>query len=208
MKTIDKSLIYNNFRHRYKNFLLLTDEEKQTVLSWRNHENVRKWMYNAEAIPMQNHLRFIETLKNREDCHYWLTYKDQQPYGVVSITDIDTSHSSAEVGLYRNPQIQDNGGGLDFYWTYYDFLFFQLNFDILKAGMVSDNAIAILLNSFLGFRKTGLKVLSASREERLFYTATCLKRDVEIGWQKKNNLREMLVYYKSTTFAEWKDKLC
>jgi UDP-4-amino-4,6-dideoxy-N-acetyl-beta-L-altrosamine N-acetyltransferase len=201
---IDKSRIYKHNNYQYKNFVLLTKEEKEMVWSWRNHDNVRKWMYNSDLIPWENHLNFIISLEQRTDCVYWMVYKNNQPYGVVNITDVDYSKRIGEVGLYRNPLIQDNGGGLDFYYNYYDFLFFSIGFEMLKAGMSPHNDIAILLNSFLGFKYIDIKV---TNEEKSFYEALCIKKNIEKDWAYKNNLKDMLKYLKSPSFAEWKNAL-
>jgi UDP-4-amino-4,6-dideoxy-N-acetyl-beta-L-altrosamine N-acetyltransferase len=201
---IDKSHIYIHNNYQYKNFILLTDEEKAMVWSWRNDENVRKWMYNSDLITLENHLNFIISLQQRTDCFYWIVYKNSQPYGVVNITSVDEEKGFGEVGLYRNPSLQDNGGGLDFYYNYYDFLFFSIGFEILKAGMSPHNDIAILLNSFLGFKCTGI---IAANEVKYFYEALCIKKNIEKEWANKNNLREMLKYLKSPYFTEWKDVL-
>jgi UDP-4-amino-4,6-dideoxy-N-acetyl-beta-L-altrosamine N-acetyltransferase len=200
---IDKSYIYTHNSYQYKNFILLTDEEKRMIWLWRNNDNVKKWMYNSHPISLENHLNFITSLEQRTDCYYWIVYKNNQPYGVVNITDVDYEKRFGEIGLYRNPLIQDNGGGLDFYYNYFDFLFFSIGFEILKAGISSHNDIAILLDSFLGFKYTGLK---SDDEERVFYEAICIKKEIEKEWSNKNNLREMLKYFKSDSFAEWKNK--
>jgi UDP-4-amino-4,6-dideoxy-N-acetyl-beta-L-altrosamine N-acetyltransferase len=173
------------------------------VWLWRNNENVRKWMYNSDMISLENHLDFIISLEQRTDCYYWLVYKDTQSYGVVNITDIDSEKRTGEIGLYRNPVIQDNGGGLDFYYNYYDFLLFSIGFEILKAGMLSDNDIAILLNSFLGFKYVGTKL---NNEGKMFYEAICTKKEIEKEWTTKTDLRKMLKYLKSNSFAEWKER--
>jgi UDP-4-amino-4,6-dideoxy-N-acetyl-beta-L-altrosamine N-acetyltransferase len=198
---INKSQIYKHGNYQYKNFILLDKEEKEMIWIWRNHDNVRKWMYSSELIPWENHLKFVTSLKQRTDCYYWLVSKNEQPYGVVNITDIDEEKRIAEIGLYRNPSLQDNGGGLDFYFTYFDFLFFSIGFETLKAGMSPYNSIAILLNSFLGFKYTAVKTDSKGN---LFYEAICTKKDIEKEWGTKNNLRAMLKYFKSPYFAEWK----
>jgi RimJ/RimL family protein N-acetyltransferase len=157
-------------------------------------------MYNSDLISFENHSNFITSLEQRADCYYWIVYKNNQPYGVVNITDVDNKQRIGEIGLYRNPAIQDNGGGLDFYYSYYDFLFFSIGFETLKAGIFSDNNIAILLNSFLGFKCIGIK---PNNEEKIFYEAICKKKEIEKEWANKNNLREMLKYLKSDSFAEW-----
>jgi UDP-4-amino-4,6-dideoxy-N-acetyl-beta-L-altrosamine N-acetyltransferase len=196
---INKSITYTHNHFRYKNFVSLTEDEKLTVWHWRNDENIRKWMYNRDFIPVEQHLRFVDSLITRDDCYYWLVFKDSEPYGVVYITDFDRQKNKVEVGLYRDPYFPDMGGGLDFYWNFYGLLMFDLEIDKLKAGIAKENGIAILLNSFLGFVKTGEKAVG----DQFFYDAICMKTTIENDWESKNDLREMLRYYKSLEFAKW-----
>ena len=57
-------------------------------------------MYNTGIISEQDHLSFIENLRNREDCYYWCVYDNEKPIGVVNIIDVeitqfDTTHDCA-----------------------------------------------------------------------------------------------------------------
>jgi UDP-4-amino-4,6-dideoxy-N-acetyl-beta-L-altrosamine N-acetyltransferase len=201
---IDKARIYIHNNYQYKNFVLLTEEEKEIVWLWRNHYEVRKWMYNPEIISLENHLNFINFLERQTDRYYWVAYKNNQPYGVVNIIDVDDKKRTGEVGLYRNPLIEDNGGGLDFYYTYYDFLFFSIGLETLIAGISSYNNIAMLLNSFLGFNPVGIKT---DDDDRIFYKAVCIRKNIEKEWRDKNNLRAMLKYFKSPSFVGWKNSI-
>ena len=45
------------------NFIDLELEEKEMILKWRNHPEIRKWMYNQDEIKLEEHLSFIESLK-------------------------------------------------------------------------------------------------------------------------------------------------
>jgi hypothetical protein len=198
MQQIDKNIIYTANQYQYKSFALLSPKERQDILNWRNHEAIRLMMYNSDIITLDEHLSFINSLDNRDDRYYWLAFKESTPYGIVYIADI-TGDGSAEVGLYRNPQISDNAGGLDLYWNFYNFLFFQLDFCSLVAGMDIRNKVAILLNSFLGFKYAHTKNIN----DRQFLMAICSKEDIKNDWYNKNNLREMLKYYQSDTFKNF-----
>ena len=86
-------------RIRFKNFINLTDDEKLLVLEWRNSDRVRSKMANTEIIPKENHLKFIESLKTRNDCKYWLFMIDDVPVGVYDIVKIN-SNGIGEGGSY------------------------------------------------------------------------------------------------------------
>lgn len=44
------------------NFIKLSDEERKMVLDWRNHENIRKWMYSDDIITEEGHANFVDKL--------------------------------------------------------------------------------------------------------------------------------------------------
>jgi len=47
------------------NFIDLELKEKEMILEWRNHPDIRKWMYNQDEIKFEEHLSF-----NREKINY------------------------------------------------------------------------------------------------------------------------------------------
>ena len=46
------------------NFINLNLEQKKMILEWRNNPDIKIWMYNQDEIKLENHLSFIENLKN------------------------------------------------------------------------------------------------------------------------------------------------
>ena len=57
------------------NFIDLELKEKEMILEWRNHPDIRKWMYNQDEIKFEEHLNFIDSLKLRKDKLYFLVKK-------------------------------------------------------------------------------------------------------------------------------------
>lgn len=89
------------------NFTDLSLEEKKMVLKWRNHLSVRKWMYTQEEIPLENHLKFIESLNQSNNKLYFLVKKDDNYLGVIDFTNI--MDNSTDIGLYANPKLRGVG---------------------------------------------------------------------------------------------------
>ena len=48
-----------------------TRKKKEMILKWRNHPDIRKWMYNQDEIKFEEHLNFIDSLKLRKDKLYF-----------------------------------------------------------------------------------------------------------------------------------------
>ena len=94
---IDKQIIYQVNDYTFTNFILLDEEMIKQVWQWRNDPQIRKYMYNKEIIPLEDHFRFVQSLKERSDVAYWLVRKGEEPIGVTNLTDIDIEMSSAEL---------------------------------------------------------------------------------------------------------------
>jgi UDP-4-amino-4,6-dideoxy-N-acetyl-beta-L-altrosamine N-acetyltransferase len=65
-------------------------------------------MLNSNEISLNEHLSYIESLKNRSDKRYFLVQKGNDYLGVVDLIDITTT--SAEIGIYVNPDKRGVGG--------------------------------------------------------------------------------------------------
>ncbi|MBR1617023.1 hypothetical protein IJ670_02620 [bacterium] len=85
---------------KFKNFTKISEEEKRLVLEWRNSDRVRQKMANTEIISLENHLKFVESLKTRKDCRYYLFCVDDVPVGVYDIVDIKEDGSGGVGGSY------------------------------------------------------------------------------------------------------------
>ena len=90
------------------NFIDLELEEKEMILKWRNHPEIRKWMYNQDEITLDEHLTFIESLKSRKDKLYFLVKKEDEFIGVIDFTQL-VEKKSVHMGIYANPSIKGNG---------------------------------------------------------------------------------------------------
>jgi UDP-4-amino-4,6-dideoxy-N-acetyl-beta-L-altrosamine N-acetyltransferase len=147
---IDKNKIYELEEYKFKNFAHLSDEEKLSVWKWRNNESIRKFMYNSDLIPFENHIRFLGSLSVRDDVAYWLVSKNDQVVGVTNLTSIDYQLSKAELGYYMIPEMLNSGIGLDFAFTNFLFAFSCIGCTSLFGGIDKLNSNAIVLDTYLG----------------------------------------------------------
>lgn len=89
------------------NFTTLSLTQKELVLSWRNHPNIRKWMINNNEISLEDHLHFIDLLSSITHKCYFLVQQESAYLGVIDLTDI--TNNSAELGIYANPDMRGVG---------------------------------------------------------------------------------------------------
>jgi UDP-2,4-diacetamido-2,4,6-trideoxy-beta-L-altropyranose hydrolase/UDP-4-amino-4,6-dideoxy-N-acetyl-beta-L-altrosamine N-acetyltransferase len=137
------------------NFTELTNDEKLMVLEWRNHSEVRRWMFTEEPIEKENHLSYIDSLKARSDRVYFLVKKEGDPIGVIDFTAIDVKKEQADIGLYANVNVK--GVGSNLMHTIIEYGFEQLNVKRLISEVYKENTKAIALYERFGFKKIDKK---------------------------------------------------
>jgi len=121
------------------------------ILAWRNHENVKAYMYTNEDISEVEHFGFIEALKTREDRRYFLVQDEGVDIGVIDFNDI--SSTSAIMGLYANPMLNQKGVGSLLMHIIVTYAFETLKVSIVKAEVFADNTKAKALYEKFGFRE-------------------------------------------------------
>jgi len=84
-------------------FVDMSLAEKKMVLSWRNHSEIKKWMYTTDDIELESHLAFIDSLEDQKDKQYMIVKKDDRYIGIVDFYDIYREKKECEFGLYANP---------------------------------------------------------------------------------------------------------
>ncbi len=137
-------------------FIELSNDEKKMVLKWRNHSNVKKWMYNTENILLENHLNFIKTLANQKDKIYFLVKSHQKYIGVIDFTNITSI--DCEFGLYTN--IAFKGYGKLLLTTIIEYAFNALHLQKLKAEVFVKNERAISLYKKYDFSAITKKIVN------------------------------------------------
>lgn len=128
------------------NFIDLKLEEKEMILKWRNHPDIRKWMYNQDEIKFEEHLNFIDSLKLRKDKLYFLVKKEDDFIGVIDFTQL-VNKESVHMGIYSNPNI--NGNGKILLNKIIDYSFNNLKVErIFSEGLMENEKAYILYKSF------------------------------------------------------------
>ena len=86
-----------------KKFQDLNLQEQKEILEWRNHKDIRKWMYNKNKISLKEHLDFIQNLDKNK---VYLKIDD------VGIVNFKIFNNYVEFGIHKNPNKQKVGNKL------------------------------------------------------------------------------------------------
>lgn len=135
------------------NFTDLTLDEKKMVLQWRNHESIKRWMYDKNNISLDNHLKYIESLQNARDKQYFVVKRDVVYLGVVDFIHINKIQSCAELGLYVNPFEKVTGIGKILIEVAIKYAFNTLKVKKLTLEVFSDNTRALALYERYNFKE-------------------------------------------------------
>jgi UDP-4-amino-4,6-dideoxy-N-acetyl-beta-L-altrosamine N-acetyltransferase len=154
---IQKLQLRNNIE--LLNFVNLSLDEKKMVLDWRNHPNIKKWMYTQEDITLNNHLKFLEQLAENKDKLYFLVKKNQKFIGVVDFYNF-YNKTSAEFGLYSNPYNKIPGVGRILEEVAIDYAFKNLKIKKLKLEVFAENIQVINLHKKYKFVETSSKIIN------------------------------------------------
>ncbi len=84
-------------------FQLLSERLLLEVLEARNSDEVRPFMFEDRPIPVEEHLRFVDSLRSREDAFYWAALEGDGLLGVIDLVEVDRRHGRAQLGIYSAP---------------------------------------------------------------------------------------------------------
>ena len=132
------------------NYIELKDEQLHQILNWRNHPDIRKWMYNAEPISMKDHIEFCSKLSQSTNKGYWLVQIDNQNIGTVNINPFDSTKNEAEWGFFLNPEFFKSDYSLTLFFYTVKLFLEEFNLNALSGFVKKTNASAIALNEFFG----------------------------------------------------------
>ncbi len=188
MIPIEPATIYHWENYSFKNYIILTEAEKKQLLEWRNDATIRKHMYSTEPIPLEHHLAFIDGLSQRTDRYYWMVSDEHKIVGSMNLTDVDAANGTAELGYFLRPDLIGSGEGFFFVFSQLAFAFEQLGLHALYGAIHADNASATLIDNYLGFKKTGEKMLIVNGVETLFVEHVITASDFLNNKEEKRDL--------------------
>lgn len=136
------------------NFVYLGSESDR-VRRWRNHKEVRKWMYSDHLISKKEHLQFIERLKEESKNLFWMVEDQEGGLGVISLNRIDTKNKNAYLGIYASPDCRRRGAGKVLIHLLKRVCFEIANLHSLRLEVIDGNERAVRFYRKMGFRREG-----------------------------------------------------
>jgi UDP-4-amino-4,6-dideoxy-N-acetyl-beta-L-altrosamine N-acetyltransferase len=135
--------------YTFVDFIDLNPDEVLLVWKWRNHDSVRKWMYDTSVIPFQNHLKFLENLKKNRAKSYFMVKRNNIPTGVFSIEAL--GNQTGEFGFYLAPEFHGLKLSTEYYYHILGYVFYSQHFEKITANTLVGNKAINLLNEMFGY---------------------------------------------------------
>lgn len=136
----------------------MTEADLPSVLSWRNADHVRRFMFTDAIITEAEHLAWWERTSADDATRHYIFELDGVPAGVVNVTGIDPLDGTASWGLYLAAQDAEPGTGSAMAWLALSEVFGPLGVRKLLCEAFAFNEAALGLYEKLGFRREGLRV--------------------------------------------------
>ena len=157
-------------RYPVNQFIPLTEDDLEIILSWRNSPRVKANMNNDSKILWREHEAWYASLKKDKTREFWLLYQDNRPIGVLNFCGIGSA--KVEWGCYLGETKVWPGSGVLFEVAALDHASSFYAAELLVAEVLSFNRSAIalhrlfeypLVSSLKGGKRNGTDY------ERLFY---------------------------------------
>jgi len=124
------------------------------VLAWRNHQDVRRYMYTQHEISLDEHQRWFESALTDPHKHLLIFEVNHQALGFVSFSEAG-NEEVANWGFYVAPDAP-KGSGRQLGQAALSHAFTKLNLHKVCGQALAFNARSIQLHQTLGFQQEGI----------------------------------------------------
>ena len=132
----------------------MTKQDLARVLEWRNHKNIRRFMYTQHEISLNEHLKWF-TSASKDDTRHPLMYEEKNtPIGFINFTKSKNS-LTANWGFYLAPDAA-KGTGYQLGVTALNYAFSTLRLEKVRGESIEFNERSIQFHLNLGFKKEGV----------------------------------------------------
>ncbi len=133
----------------------LTENDLEMVLTWRNSDWVRAYMYTDHVITMDEHRAWFARMQEDPKSVYLVFEELGVPLGIVNFIQIDRENGKALWGFYLGPEHPPRGRGSIMEYLALDYAFETLKLRKLCGEVFAFNQHVLKLHRKFGFREEG-----------------------------------------------------
>lgn len=133
---------------------LMTADDLHLVLAWRNHPDIRRYMYTHHEIPLVVHQRWFEQASQNPSKHLLIYTVEENPMGFIQLSLLSDS-PIADWGFYAAPDAP-KGTGRRLGRAALSYAFQHLGLHKICGQALAFNEPSIRFHRALGFQQEGL----------------------------------------------------
>ncbi len=138
----------------FENILNVSDDITEIVRTWRNDKNISQYMFTNHYITKEEHHQWIEKLKTKTTAKAWIIRFNNNPVGVVSLSNIDFKKKTTEWGFYiANESFRGKGIGSATLYRLMEYVFDTLHLQTMTTMVLENNPVAVKMYEKFGFKK-------------------------------------------------------
>jgi len=150
---------YSQFINKKITFFPLLQVDKkiiEKIRNWRNSKEIRNYMYNDSYITKEEHQKWYESLKNRENTKVWVVYVGNTPIGIVDLIHLDHKNKITDWGFYiGDKKFKGKGLGKVILYNLMNYVFEKMDIYKMHTSVLENNTVAMNLYKKMGFKKEG-----------------------------------------------------
>lgn len=131
----------------------MVSNDLEKVLSWRNHPDVRRYMYSQHQISIDEHTKWFALASVDPDKHLLIFEIEKKPLGFVNISQVKPG-GIAEWGFYTAREAP-KGTGTKLGMVVLQYAFETLKLHKLYGEVLAYNKPSINFHKKLGFQQEG-----------------------------------------------------
>ena len=132
----------------------MVQADLERVLTWRNHPEVRRYMYTQHEISLDEHQRWFERALTNPKKHLLIFEVNEQALGFVNFNETE-SEGIADWGFYVAPDAQ-KGTGRQLGYAALGQAFEKLNFHKICGQALAYNERSCKFHQSMGFQQEGI----------------------------------------------------
>lgn len=132
----------------------MREDDLENVLQWRNHREIRRWMYHSHEISPSEHREWYARVMRDQHRHLLIVEDAGVPLGFVHFTEADND-GVADWGFYAVPGAP-RGSGRKLGAAALDHAFGKLGFRKVRGEAIASNKHSAAFHRKLGFADEGV----------------------------------------------------
>ncbi len=166
---------------------LMTSDDLDRVLAWRNHEDVRRYMYSQHLISAKEHQNWFEKSASDPLRHLLIFQQDDISSGFVHF-NLQANQRIADWGFYLAPEAKKGTGSLLGLHAL-NYAFHQIGLHKVCGQALNFNQQSIRFHLKMGFQQEGILKDQYVDEQQGYHSIICFGL-LAAEWAEKNKLSE------------------